>query len=151
MRYRVFNVRWRICANSICGETYTDEAYRQERVALERQIKLVSPPTQPRQLPNLERAAELLKNLPVLWSHSGVTDEQRESFLREVFAQITIDGKQITAIEPKPTYSPLFATMPLNQNLDILRWSLPRLHQTEIFRLHIHDGAIGLDLYWPKK
>ena len=92
----------------------TDEAYRQERVALERQMKLVSPPTQPRHLPNLERAAELLNNLPILWSHSGVTDEQRESFLREVFVQIEIDGKQITAIEPKPTYIPLFAAMLLN-------------------------------------
>jgi len=92
----------------------SDKAYRQERAALERQMKLVSPLTQSRNLPNLQRAAELLENMPALWSHSGVTDEQRESFLREVFAQITIDGKQITAIEPKSSYTPLFATMALN-------------------------------------
>ena len=92
----------------------SDKAYRQERVALERQMKLASPPTQSRNLPNLQRAAELLNNMPTLWSHSGVTDEQRESFLREVFAQITIDGKQIMAIEPKSSYTPLFATMALN-------------------------------------
>jgi len=92
----------------------SDDVYRQERLDLERQMKLLSPPPQPRNLPNLERAAELLKNMTVLWSHSGVTDEQRESFITEVFAQISIDGKQITSIEPKPTYIPLFATMPLN-------------------------------------
>jgi hypothetical protein len=92
----------------------SDNDYRKERLALERQMKIISPPTQPSQLPNLERAAELLKNMPVLWSHSGVTDEQRESFLREVFARIMIDGKQITAIEPRSTYAPLFATIPLN-------------------------------------
>jgi hypothetical protein len=81
---------------------------------LERQKELISPPPQPKNLPNLERAAELLKNMKILWSHSGVTDEQRESFLQEVFSQITIDGKQITEIKPKPSYTPLFATMPLN-------------------------------------
>ncbi len=92
----------------------SDDAYRQERLDLERQMKLLSPPPQPRNLPNLERAAELLKNMTTLWSHSGVTDEQRESFILEVFSQITLDGKQITEIKPKPSYSPLFATIPLN-------------------------------------
>ena len=89
----------------------TDEKYRQERSALQRQIKLVSPPSQPRQLPNLERAAELLKDLPALWSHPGVTDEQRESLIREVFVEITIDSDKLTSIEPKSNYAPLFATI----------------------------------------
>jgi hypothetical protein len=89
----------------------TDDEYRQERIALERQIKLVSPPPQPRHLPNLERAAELLKSLPALWSHSGVKDEQRESLVREVFVQITIDGDKLVSVEPKVNYAPLFATL----------------------------------------
>ena len=76
-------------------------------------MKLIYPPAQPRQLPNLERAVDLLENMRVLWSHSGVTDEQRESFIRGVFKRILIDGKQITSIEPKSDYKPLFATMPL--------------------------------------
>ena len=92
----------------------TDKAYRQERVTLERQMKLVSPPTLSRHIPNIERSAEILKNMPILWSHAGVNDEQRESFLREIFTQITIDGKRITSIEPKSNYAPLFATMVLN-------------------------------------
>jgi hypothetical protein len=92
----------------------SDDAYRQEHLDLERQIKLLSPPPQPKNLPNLERAAELLKNMPLFWSHAGVTDEQRESCIQEVFEEITLDGKQITEIKPKPSYTPLFATMTLN-------------------------------------
>jgi site-specific DNA recombinase len=89
----------------------SDEEYRQERIALERQIKLVSPSSQPKQLPNLERASELIKNMPALWSHPGVTDEQRESLIKELFVQIEIDGDKITSIEPKSNYAPLFATI----------------------------------------
>jgi hypothetical protein len=92
----------------------SDEDYRKERATLERQMKILNTPPQTRQLPNLERAAELLNNLPVLWSHLGVNDEQRESFVREIFKQITMDGKLITAIEPQPTYIPLFATISLD-------------------------------------
>ena len=89
----------------------SDETYRQERAILERQIKLVSPPSQPRHLPNLERAAKLLEDLPALWSHPGVSDEQRESLIQEVFMQINIDGDCLTSVEPKPNYVPLFATL----------------------------------------
>ena len=77
----------------------SDETYRQERAILERQIKLVSPPSQPRHLPNLERAAKLLEDLPALWSHPGVSDEQRESLIQEVFMQINIDGDCLTSVE----------------------------------------------------
>ncbi len=64
----------------------SDKDYLQEHTALERQLKLIPPTTQSKQLPNLERAAELLKNISALWSHSGVSDEQRESFILEVFS-----------------------------------------------------------------
>ena len=53
--------------------------------------------------------------MQVLWSHAGVTDEQREAFVREVFNRITIDGKQFMSIEPKPAYVPLFASMATNE------------------------------------
>ena len=37
-----------------------------------------------------------------------------EDFIKEAFKEITIDGKQITAIEPKSNYAPLFAAVVLN-------------------------------------
>ena len=55
--------------------------------------------------------------MQVLWSHDGVTDEQREALLREVFNRITIDGKQFMSIEPRPAYVPLFASMATNEKL----------------------------------
>lgn len=103
----------------------TDEDYRRERAALERQLKLVAPAPQTAQLPNLERAAGLLQHLPDLWSHPGVTNEKREQLVREVFARITIDGKTLTAIEPKPAYVPLFASMIVSQKFGYRAFESP--------------------------
>ena len=74
-------------------------------------------PTQPTELPNLERSAKLLEDLPVLWSHPGVTHEQREELVREVFHRITIDGKEFMSIEPKAPYAPLFASIVTSEEL----------------------------------
>ena len=60
---------------------------------------------------NLERSAQLLQDMQVLWSHPGVTDEQREALVQEVFHRITIAGKELLSIEPKASYAPLFASM----------------------------------------
>ena len=95
----------------------SDDRYRREREPLERQLKLVSRPAIPTQLPNLERAAQLLGDLPALWTHHGVSHEQRETLVREVFRRIAIDGKEIVSIEPQPVYVPLFATMVVSQKL----------------------------------
>ena len=57
----------------------SDENYRREREALERQMKVVAKTAQTPELPNLERAARLLEYLPSLWQHPGVTHEQREA------------------------------------------------------------------------
>ena len=89
----------------------SDERYKLERRSLERQLKLVAIPTHPTELPNLERSAKLLEDLPVLWSHPGVTHEQREELVREVFHRITIDGKEFMSIEPNAPYAPLFASI----------------------------------------
>ena len=91
-----------------------DDEYRRERAALERQLNLARPPARDLQLPNLERAAQLLGDLPGLWLHPGVSHEQRESLVREVFKRITIDGRKFVAIEPQPVYVPLFGTMLLD-------------------------------------
>ena len=74
-------------------------------------------PTQPTELPNLERSAKLLEDLPVLWSHPGVTHEQREELVREVFHRITIDGKEFMSIEPNAPYAPLFASIVTSEEL----------------------------------
>ena len=95
----------------------TDDEYRRERTTLERQIKLFTSSAQPGNLPNLEKAAGFLKDLPGLWTHAGVTHEQRESLVKEVFSNITIDGKSLTSIEPKPSYAPLFATIVIDQGV----------------------------------
>ena len=103
----------------------SDDKYRLERQTLERQLKLVAQPHQPTELPNLERSARLLEDMQVLWSHDGVTDEQREALLREVFNRITIDGKQFMSIEPRPAYVPLFASMATNEKLGYWEFDSP--------------------------
>jgi len=89
----------------------SDEEYRTERSVLVRQLKLLDDAVKPRHLPNLERAAEFIQDLPSLWLHAGVTHEEREALVKQVFQRITIDGKDFVDIEPKPEYAPLFATM----------------------------------------
>ena len=66
----------------------SDQEYRRERDPLMRQLKLADRPQALPKLPNLERAASLLEDLPTLWLHPGVTHEQRESLAREVFRRI---------------------------------------------------------------
>ena len=78
----------------------TDKEYRREREGLERRLKLVATPVQSHQLPNLERAAGLLHDLPALWLHPGVTDAQRVILVRVVFRPITISGKDFVSIYP---------------------------------------------------
>ena len=82
-----------------------------------RQLKLLDAAVKPRQLPNLERAAEFLQDLPRLWLHPGVTHEEREALVKQVFQRITIDGKDFVDIEPKPEYAPLFATKVTGQKV----------------------------------
>jgi len=83
--------------------------YQAKKSALERQHHAIAARMTPSETPNLERAADLLNNLPVLWKHPGVTDSQRQELLREVFEGIYIEGKAITAVQPNPQYLPLFA------------------------------------------
>ena len=89
----------------------TEDEYRKERVELEKQLKLLNPVPQTYDMPNLDRAAQLLNDMPSLWNNQGVTDEQREALIKGIFNSIIVDSKQITAIEPKPEYSPLLASI----------------------------------------
>ena len=94
----------------------SDIDYRRDRAELERQIKVITPDTTPTEMPNLERAAQLLKELPTLWQHEGVDNKQREALIQEVFNKISLDGKSLVAVEPKPAYSPLFADILLQNS-----------------------------------
>ena len=78
----------------------SDQEYRLERESLMRKLKLITRPSMlTAQMPNLQGAARVLEDLPALWLHPGVTHEQRESLVRQVFRRITIDGKDFVGIE----------------------------------------------------
>jgi len=95
----------------------SDDEYRRERDILMRQLKVHSTAVKPTHLPNLERAANFLEDLLALWLHPGVTHEEREALVQQVFRRIAIDGKEFVDIEPKPEYAPLFATMVTEQKV----------------------------------
>jgi len=61
------------------------------------------------EIPDLERAAQLLRDLPALRQHNAVTPEQRRELVREVFHEIRLREGQLSAVEPSPQYAPLFA------------------------------------------
>lgn len=87
----------------------TDEEFRREYVSLERQKKGIEAARAPLMTPNLDRAAQLLSNLPALWQHPGVTPEQRRELAREVFEEVRLRDGKLAAVKPRPEYAPLFA------------------------------------------
>lgn len=94
-----------------------DNEYRQQWYDLDNQLQTANPDPRSAVLSNMERAAELLNQLPALWSHDGVTNKQRESLVQEVFEKIIIDGKGLVAIKPKADYLPLFAAMSMQKSV----------------------------------
>ena len=93
----------------------TDEEYIQERERIGRLIRPLKSLLPALQVPNLGRARELLNNLPALWEHSGVSDSQRQDLLRNTFEEVTIVGRELVAIRPRPEHAPHFAYMTLWQ------------------------------------
>ncbi|MCZ6867512.1 MAG: hypothetical protein O7E55_09310, partial [Chloroflexi bacterium] len=87
----------------------TDEQFKREYQALESQRKTLGSNPVRDVTPNLERAAELLSDLPKLWDHPGVALEQRRDLAREVFAELRLREGELVAVRPRPTYAPLFA------------------------------------------
>ena len=87
----------------------THEQYRDQRRRIESQLRSLAPRQPVLHLPNLERGAQLLQDLPALWVHEGVSDQQREEFVGELFATASINGNTLVALEPKMQYGPLFA------------------------------------------
>ncbi len=86
-----------------------DREFKAEYLELERQRRGLEPNPLVRSTPNLDRAAELLKNLPALWEHPGVTQQQRRDLAREVFDEIRLRDGKLVSVKPQPEYAPLFA------------------------------------------
>ncbi len=95
--------------SSISWGAISDQEFKQEFQALDRERRILETKQQPVETPNLDRAAALLTELPALWEHPGVNDTQRRELVREVFEEVRLRGKEIGAVKPKPAYVPLFA------------------------------------------
>ena len=87
----------------------SDEKFKTEHQLLRRQLRTLTPPASPKMTPNLDRAAELLRDLPALWQHPGVSPEQRRDMAHEIFQEIRLREGSLVAVKPKPNYAPLFA------------------------------------------
>ena len=87
----------------------TDQEFKDGFRDLQRQCQSLAPRPSSQTVPDLEMAAEMLKNLPALWQPPGVTTEQRRDLAREVFEEIRIQDGHLTAVKPHPQYAPLFA------------------------------------------
>ena len=97
----------------------SDKEFKDEHTALQRQRRDLEPKPSVQTTPNLDRTAELLKDLRALWEHSGVTPVQRRELAREVFEEVRIRDGQLVAVRPKPQYAPLFAYSIWKENHDI--------------------------------
>ena len=86
-----------------------DEEFKGEFQRLSRQLKALEPRPVQALTPNLDRAAKLLGDLPALWEHPGVNDEQRRELARVVFDEVRLREGRLVAVKPRHQYAPLFA------------------------------------------
>ena len=92
--------RWRRLF--VLGEI-DEERYRKETAPMRRRQAGLHP-----QEPlDVEKAVQYLRDVGSLWAESP-RPLQRE-FVREVFERMEVNGPQLSAITPKPSYAPLFA------------------------------------------
>ncbi len=50
-----------------------------------------------------------MRDLPVLWQYPGMTPKQCRELVREVFKEIRLREGELSAVQPRPLYAPLFA------------------------------------------
>ena len=100
-------------------DVIADDDFKAEYQALQRQLRTLEPKLSQRSIPNLDRAAELLQDLPALYEHPGVTQEQRRDLAREVFDEIRIREGKLVAVQPRPDYAPLFAYSIWKENQEV--------------------------------
>ena len=96
-----------------------DNEFKANYQELQRQKRALAPKPPVRSTPNLNRAAELLQDLPALWKHPGVTQVQRRDLAREVFDEIRLRDGNLVAVKPRAQYAPLFAYSLWNENSDV--------------------------------
>ena len=90
-------------------DVISDQEFKAEKQVLQRWRRALEPKPSVRSTPNLDRAAELLQDLPALREHAGVTPVQRCDPAREVFEELRLRDGQLVAVKPQPKYAPLFA------------------------------------------
>jgi hypothetical protein len=97
-----------------------DEEFKTEFQILQRQRRALEPRASAARTPNMDRAAQHLRDLPALWEHPGVTPEQRRDLAREVFEEVRVREGELTAVKPRPQYAPLFAYSLLSQQQQVV-------------------------------
>ena len=97
----------------------SDQEFKTEYQALQRQKRALELKPSLQSTPNLDRAAELLRDLPALWEHPGVTQDQRRELTREVFDEIRLWNGKLVAVKPRSEYAPLFAYSIWKESLDV--------------------------------
>ncbi len=80
-----------------------DAQYQRDKKAIERELGKLQPVT----LPDLERAAQLLQSVGMLWEHA--TDAERLELARALFEKIWMREGKVVACEPRTALYPLFA------------------------------------------
>ena len=84
----------------------SDEEFKAEFQMFQRQRRALEPKPVARNAPNLDRAAQLLRDLPALWVHPGVIPEQRRELSREVFQELRLREGRLVSVMPRPQYAP---------------------------------------------
>ena len=92
--------RWRRLF--VLGEI-DENRYRRETSPLKRHLAEVE---RPQEALDVERAVNYLRDVGRLWAQSP--RGQKREFVREVFARIVVEGRELISIMPKPLYAPLF-------------------------------------------
>jgi DNA invertase Pin-like site-specific DNA recombinase len=86
----------------------TDEEYKHEKRQLDQRLAQKAIRSTKDESVDFARMELLLSEFESLWSHPGVSDEQRERLISEVFLQVRLRGGILVAIQPRPEYQPIF-------------------------------------------
>ncbi len=89
----------------------SDEEFQAEYQSLKRKRSALEPRPSSPATPDLERAVQLLRDLPALWQHPGVTPGQRRDLVRKMFEEIRLRDGELTAVQPRPQYAPCSPTV----------------------------------------
>ena len=83
--------------------------YLRQRDDILEQIASTRAEPAPVNLPNMQRAAELLGDVGSLWLHPGVSGERRAEFVEEIFEELLFDEHGLRRVTPRSDYSVLMA------------------------------------------